>query len=213
MVVYGVSVGTVSISELFLGGIIPGFLLAGGMSVYAILWGKKNMPHATKKFSIREVWSSFKEALWALGMPLIILGGIYAGIFTATEAAVVSVIYGLLVSTLTVSYTHLDVYKRQVSGIRNYTRESGIGINLVQEKPLAMFATDPALYGKSGIIALGKKSGKAAVEYFLDKLHLEATSDEITEILARVKSMGQEEKRLLTEEEFLGIYESVRKSA
>ena len=100
MVVYGVSVGTVSISELFLGGIIPGFLLAGGMSVYAILWGKKNMPHATKKFSIREVWSSFKEALWALGMPLIILGGIYAGIFTATEAAVVSVIYGLLVSTL-----------------------------------------------------------------------------------------------------------------
>ena len=55
MVVYGVSVGTVSISELFLGGIIPGFLLAGGMSVYAILWGKKNMPHATKKFSIREV--------------------------------------------------------------------------------------------------------------------------------------------------------------
>ena len=47
----------------------------------------------------------------------------------------------------------------------------------------------------------------------MDKLHLEATSDEITEILARVKSMGQEEKRLLTEEEFLGIYESVRKSA
>ena len=102
---------------------------------------------------------------------------------------------------------------KPVSGIRNYTRESGIGINLVQEKPLAMFATDPALYGKSGIIALGKKSGEASVEYFLDKLHLEATSDEITEILARVKSMGQEEKRLLTEEEFLGIYESVRKSA
>ena len=58
------------------------------------------MRHATRKVSIHEVGRSFVDALWALGMPIIILGGIYLGIFTPTEAAVVAVAYGLLVSTL-----------------------------------------------------------------------------------------------------------------
>lgn len=57
------------------------------------------MRHATRKFSLKEVGRSFVDALWALGMPVIILGGIYLGIFTPTEAAVVAVAYGLLVST------------------------------------------------------------------------------------------------------------------
>ena len=100
MVLYCISVGSVAITDVFLGGFIPGFLLAGGMSVYAVLWGRKHMRHATRKFSIHEVGRSFVDALWALGMPIIILGGIYLGIFTPTEAAVVAVAYGLLVSTL-----------------------------------------------------------------------------------------------------------------
>ena len=96
-----------------------------------------------------------------------------------------------------------------VCGSGNYTRESGIGINLIKENPLAMFATSPALYGKSGIIALGKKSGKASIEYFLDRNSLSADDEQITELLARVKHKGSEEKRLLTNEEFLEIYHTV----
>ena len=98
MVLYCISVGSVAITDVFLGGFIPGFLLAGGMSVYAVLWGRKHMRHATRKFSIHEVGRSFVDALWALGMPIIILGGIYSGIATPTEAACISVFYALLVS-------------------------------------------------------------------------------------------------------------------
>ena len=98
---------------------------------------------------------------------------------------------------------------KPVAGLRNYTRESGIGVNLVREAPLAMFATAPQLYGREGDIALGKKSGKASIEYFLQKYDLQADADQITEILAQVKALGQEKKRLLTEDEFFTIYQKV----
>lgn len=91
------------------------------------------------------------------------------------------------------------------SGARNYTRESGIGVNLVLEQPLAMFATDPRYFGKQGEIVLGKKSGKASVHYFLDRLGVVANDATVDEIVGRVKSLGQEKKRLLTDEEFIKI--------
>ena len=95
---------------------------------------------------------------------------------------------------------------KPVAGIRNYTRESGIGIDLVVKQPLAMYATDPRYFGREGDIVLGKKSGKASIEYFLDKLNLSADPEQITSILAKVKEKGIEKKGLLTEDEFLDIY-------
>ncbi len=53
---------------------------------------------------------------------------------------------------------------------------------------------------------LGKKSGKGSIEYYLDKLNLSATPEQVTAILAKVKEKGIEKKGLLTEEEFLDIY-------
>lgn len=99
MVIYGISAGGVSISELFMGGFIPGFLLAAGMSVYAVYYGKKNKLQTTP-FALHRLRIAFVKSLWALGMPIIILGGIYAGIFTPTEAAAISVVYGLFVGTV-----------------------------------------------------------------------------------------------------------------
>lgn len=96
-----------------------------------------------------------------------------------------------------------------VSGVRNYTRESGIGVDLVLKQPLAMFATDPSIYGKTGQIVIGKKSGKASVEYMLDKFGLNASAEQIVEILNRIKKKGESEKRLLTDNEFKEIYASV----
>lgn len=94
MIIYGQATGT-SVSELFMAGFIPGILLTVSMSVYAFFWGKKNQI-PTQKFQLGRVWQSFKSAVWALIMPFIILGGIYGGIFTATEAGAVSCAYGLL---------------------------------------------------------------------------------------------------------------------
>ncbi len=97
MVIYGLAADS-SVSAVFMGGFIPGFMLAGGMSVYAVIWGCRHRGMIkTHQFSVQNVWATFKNAIWALLMPLIVLGGIYGGIFTPTEAACVAVFYGLLV--------------------------------------------------------------------------------------------------------------------
>ena len=96
---------------------------------------------------------------------------------------------------------------KPVAGPRNYTRESGIGVNLVIQEPLAMFATNPSIFGRVGDIALGKKSGKASVEYFLDQEGISATSEQISNMVTMVKEMGTANKRLLTMDEFHKIVE------
>lgn len=96
MVVYGVSAG-VSIGELFLGGFAPGILMGITMCVLSYFLCIKKGIKAKGKFQITEVLRTFKESILALLMPAIILGGIYGGIFTPTEASAVAAVYGLIV--------------------------------------------------------------------------------------------------------------------
>ena len=96
MVVYGVIAG-VSIGDMFLAGIVPG-LLMGIALCFLIYFKSKKLGYGGERFrGGANVWKTFREAVWGLLMPVIILGGIYGGIFTATEAAVVAVVYGLVV--------------------------------------------------------------------------------------------------------------------
>lgn len=96
-VVYA-SIVNVSVSDLFLAGIIPGILLGVSYVVVAVWLSKDNHEIVRREpASGRERWVAFKDAFWGLLMPVIILGGIYGGIFTPTEAAAVAVIYGLIV--------------------------------------------------------------------------------------------------------------------
>jgi len=67
---------------------------------------------------------------------------------------------------------------KPVVGKGNFIRESGIGIDLVMTKPLAMFGTAPRLTGREAEIVLGKKSGKASITYTLEKLGIKNVSDE-----------------------------------
>ncbi|MCH2387711.1 MAG: hypothetical protein MK240_05850 [Opitutales bacterium] len=102
---------------------------------------------------------------------------------------------------------------KPILGERNFTRESGIGVNLVVEKPLAMFGTHPALTGRTGDIVLGKKSGKASITYKLDELGIEGVSDEqTTELLSEVKKAGIAKKGILTDDEFRRILADVTHS-
>lgn len=99
---------------------------------------------------------------------------------------------------------------KPILGERNFTRESGIGVNLVVEKPLAMFGTHPALTGRTGDIVLGKKSGKASIIYKLNELGINGVSDEqMPELLAAVKSEGIAKKRILADDEFRKILADV----
>jgi methanogen homocitrate synthase len=95
---------------------------------------------------------------------------------------------------------------KPVIGEENYTRESGIGVDLVMKNPLAMFATNPQLFGREGKVVLGKKSGKTSITYTLEKLGIKNVSDEaVTEILKEVKDRGTEKRALLSMDEFSEI--------
>lgn len=97
MVIYGMAIG-ISVTDVFLGGIIPGIMLALGMAVYSVIYGTKHRSEIViHKFSLKNLWLTFWDAIWALLMPVIILGGIYGGIFTPTESAAVAIVYGLIV--------------------------------------------------------------------------------------------------------------------
>jgi C4-dicarboxylate transporter DctM subunit len=98
-VVYGVITGA-SISTLFLAGIIPGIVVGLCLIVAAYLISIKRNYGGQGGGNLREVWQAFKEAFWGLFAPVIILGGIYGGVFTPTEAAAVAVFYGLFVGVV-----------------------------------------------------------------------------------------------------------------
>lgn len=95
MVVWGVMSET-SISQLFLAGIIPGLLLAAGLMSLCWLHARRHGIAPQPKATRAEVWQAFNAAKWALCGPLIVLGGIYGGIVTPTEAAIVAAVFALV---------------------------------------------------------------------------------------------------------------------
>ncbi len=96
MVVFGV-IGNVSIGDMFVGGFIPGAMMGGSMMLVSWYLAKKRGIEPDGGFSITRVAIAFKESFFALLTPVIIIGGIYGGIFTPTEAAAVTVVYGIFV--------------------------------------------------------------------------------------------------------------------
>jgi len=114
MVVYGVSTNT-SIGGMFLGGFGPGILTALAliaMSTY--ISRKRNYKGNGLSFSWQRVWKAFVPAIWAILVPVIILGGIYGGIFTPTEAASVAVIYGFIAGKFIYKELTLEKFKNAV---------------------------------------------------------------------------------------------------
>lgn len=99
MILYGVSAAA-PVGDLFIAGLGPGVLVASALALYVWIWcrisGRGNGDHLRRK----PLWVTFRRAALALLMPFIILGGIYGGIFTPTEASIVAVAYALVVSFL-----------------------------------------------------------------------------------------------------------------
>ena len=97
-VVYASITGT-SIADMFMAGIVPGLLMGVALIIVVMLEAKKhNIKPSREKASGKERWDAFKDAFWGFLMPVIILGGIYSGLFTPTEAAAIAVFYGIIVS-------------------------------------------------------------------------------------------------------------------
>lgn len=97
MVLYAV-IAEQSVTKLFKNGFFPGFMMGGILIIISLYQAKKlNYPDG-KAFSLKDLWATFKKAIWALIMPAIILGGIFSGYFTPSEAAGVAVVYSMIAS-------------------------------------------------------------------------------------------------------------------
>jgi C4-dicarboxylate transporter DctM subunit len=97
MIVYAFVVGQVSVGGLFLAGVVPGLAMGFGLMVVVYFIARRRGYGARERASLQELWAAFADAIWALLMPLIILGGILGGVFTATEAGAVAVAYAVFV--------------------------------------------------------------------------------------------------------------------
>lgn len=98
-VVYG-SISDTSIGDLFISGVLPGLLMGVALIAVTLWLGRKSDLKRLPKANGRQRLVAFKDAFWGLLMPVIILGGIYGGIFTPTEAAAVSAVYGLFIGVV-----------------------------------------------------------------------------------------------------------------
>lgn len=98
MVVFAIAAGNVSVTAMFLAGFVPGIALGIGMMILNyFISRKRNYPVTGRRSTLKEMWLAFVEAIPALLMPMLLLGGMLTGVFTATEASAVSALYALLV--------------------------------------------------------------------------------------------------------------------
>ncbi len=95
LILYAV-VGKVSIDQLFMAGLLPGFLLVITLALYGIRHGVRMQVPRTE-FSVKAALTAMRNAIWELPLPVLVIGGIYAGLFTATEAAAITAFYVLIV--------------------------------------------------------------------------------------------------------------------
>lgn len=115
MLIYAISVqgsSAVDPSDLFFAGLVPALFIAGLLALYAI-WVGFSVPGSKEPFSGLRLWETFKGAAWALTLPFIVLGGIYGGVFTPTEAGAVAFAASVVVACA----IHGDVKWRELPGL------------------------------------------------------------------------------------------------
>ncbi len=99
MIVYGAAAQE-SVTRLYAAGVLPGLLIAGMLALYVVWYARRHGIGAGEVFSLRRFLQAARRGIWALGAPVIILGGIYGGVFSPTEAAAVACVYAALVTAL-----------------------------------------------------------------------------------------------------------------
>jgi C4-dicarboxylate transporter DctM subunit len=139
-VIYSI-VAQCSIGDMFIAGVVPGVIIGGALMLVCWVTAKKhNYVSSSERPTLRKIWKAFVDAIWALMVPVIILGGIYGGVFTPTEAAVVAVVYSIIIGKFV--YKELDaktLYEcLRSSGLINGATQFMIGLSMAFASYLAM---------------------------------------------------------------------------
>ncbi|MBX6744206.1 MAG: TRAP transporter large permease subunit, partial [Acetobacteraceae bacterium] len=146
-IIWGI-VAEQSIGRLFLSGIVPGLAMALGFLAICWIHAKRNGVPRLPRASLAETWAAFHRGKWALASPLVVLGGIYGGIFTPTEAAAISCVYALLVGLFVERQLALRALPEIFTGAMRTSAivcaiiavSTGFGILVAQEQIATRFA-------------------------------------------------------------------------
>lgn len=119
MIIYAV-IAEVSVADMFIAGFLPGIIIALALiianCVFALI-KRIDVAHSSEKISFKNIMFSFWDAKWALLSPVIVLGGIYSGVFTATEAAVIATVYSFIVGV----FIHREITRKEFMNIVSKT--------------------------------------------------------------------------------------------
>ena len=115
LIIYGAVTGT-SVGRLFAGGILPALLIASLLIAYCIVYASLKGYRRDPLPSFKEIAAAFRSAAWGLGLPVILLGGIYSGVFTPTESAAVACVYGWFVGAVIYKNISLGALKDILKG-------------------------------------------------------------------------------------------------
>lgn len=169
-VIYGVVSGA-SVAEMFLAGVIPGIIIGISLMIVSFFTAKKRgYPRSDVPRTFNHLYKTFKDAIWALLVPVIILGGIYGGIFTPTEAAVVGVVYALFVGKFI--YKELD-YKTTREAFKDAIIVNGatsfmLGLSMA----FATFLTMEEIPVRVGTWIIGVSSSKYVILLLINLMFL-----------------------------------------
>lgn len=136
MIIFGSFAG-VSIGKLFLGGVIPGIIMSSSLMIISYVIAKKRNYEKRERASLLVVFKTFIDAFWALLMPLIILVGIFTGFFTATESAVIAVVYSLIIGLFV--YKDLKISELPKKVLDAVLMSAAVGIIISASAPFAWY--------------------------------------------------------------------------
>ncbi len=168
-IVYGM-IANVSIGTLFAAGIVPGILMAVGLCITVFIISKRRGYQGEEWASPKKILTSFKDAFWGFLTPVIILGGIYGGIFTPTEAAAVAVFYGLFVGVFI--YKTIDFKVLFKIGVDAAATTSVVMLVVTAAGLFSWIATNVGLIEKASSAILGLSDNPIIILLFINLIIL-----------------------------------------